>query len=134
MKLRHKDANATELHFKNGNIFFFSYDMPGAARINSKYYKTSEYHSATTRRHINVRDVGMHRADEANVVGDFAVVRNVIRISHATLAVLPEGSRAGEDARGAPDQSVVQAVQHVCGHRLAVVFLHRRLGVHQVEL
>ena len=53
MKLRHKDANATELHFKNGNIFFFSYDTPVAARINSKYYKTSEYHSATTRRHIN---------------------------------------------------------------------------------
>jgi len=53
MKLRQKDANATELHFKNGNIFFFSYDTPVAARINSKYYKTSEYHSATTRRHMN---------------------------------------------------------------------------------
>ena len=53
MKLRHKDANATEIHFKNGNIFFFSYDTPVAARINSQYYKTSEYHSATTKRHVN---------------------------------------------------------------------------------
>ena len=53
MKLRHKDANATELHFKNGNIFFFSYDTPVAARINSKYNKPSAYHSATTRRQIN---------------------------------------------------------------------------------
>jgi hypothetical protein len=53
MKLRHKDANATEIHFKNGNIFFFSYDTPVAALINSQYYKTSEYHSATTKRHVN---------------------------------------------------------------------------------
>ena len=53
MKLRQKDANATELHFKNGNIFFFSYDTPVAARIDSRYYKTSKHHSATTTRHIN---------------------------------------------------------------------------------
>ena len=53
MKLRQKDANATELHFKNGNIFFFSYDTPVAARINSRYYKTSEYHSPITSRHVN---------------------------------------------------------------------------------
>ena len=53
MKLRHKDANATELHFKNGNIFFFSYETPVAARINSRYYKTSKRHSAATSRHVN---------------------------------------------------------------------------------
>ena len=53
MKLRHKDANATEIHFKNGNIFFFSYDTPVAARIDSQYYKTSQYHSAITSRHVN---------------------------------------------------------------------------------
>ena len=53
MKLRQKDANVTELHFKNGNIFFFSYDTPVAARIDRRYYKTSEFHSQTTRRHIS---------------------------------------------------------------------------------
>ena len=53
MKLRHKDANTIELHFKNGNIFFFSYDTPVAARIDSQYYKTSQYHSAITSRHVN---------------------------------------------------------------------------------
>jgi hypothetical protein len=53
MKLRHKDANATELHFKNGNIFFFSYETPVAARIDSHYYKTSKRHSAATSRHVN---------------------------------------------------------------------------------
>ena len=53
MKIKNKDANATELQFKIGNIFFFSYETPVAARINSQYYKTSEYHSATTKRHVN---------------------------------------------------------------------------------
>jgi len=53
MKLRHKDTNATELHFKNGNIFFFSYETPVAARIDSRYYKTSKRHSAATSRHVN---------------------------------------------------------------------------------
>jgi len=52
MKLRHKDANQIELQFKNGNIFFFSYDTPVAARIDSRYYKTSKYHSAATSRHM----------------------------------------------------------------------------------
>ena len=53
MRLRHKDANQTELQFKNGNIIFFSYDTPVAARIDHRYYKTSEFHSQTTQRHIN---------------------------------------------------------------------------------
>ena len=53
MRIHNKDTNTIELRFKNGNIFFFSYETPVAARIDSKYYKTSEYHSATTRRHIN---------------------------------------------------------------------------------
>ena len=53
MKIKNKDANATELQFKNGNIFFFSYETPVAARIDSRYYKTSKHHSATTTRHVN---------------------------------------------------------------------------------
>ena len=53
MKIKNKDANTIELRFKNGNIFFFSYETPVAAYINRKYYKTSKYHSQTTSRHIN---------------------------------------------------------------------------------
>jgi len=53
MKIKNKDANTIELRFKNGNIFFFSYETPVAARINSRYYKTSKYHSAITTRHVN---------------------------------------------------------------------------------
>ena len=53
MKLTNKGSNETEIRFKNGNVFFFSYDTPVAAYINRKYYKTSKYHSQTTSRHIN---------------------------------------------------------------------------------
>jgi hypothetical protein len=53
MKIKNKDANTIELRFNNGNIFFFSYETPVAARINSRYYKTSKHHSATTTRHVN---------------------------------------------------------------------------------
>ena len=53
MKLKNKGSNETEIRFKNGNVFFFSYDTPVAAYINRKYYKTSKYHSQTTSRHIN---------------------------------------------------------------------------------
>jgi len=53
MKLTNKGSNETEIRFKNGNIFFFSYETPVAARINSHYYKTSKHFSSTTTRHIN---------------------------------------------------------------------------------
>ncbi len=53
MKLKNKGSNETEIRFKNGNVFFFSYDTPVAAYINRKYYQTSKYHSQTTSRHIN---------------------------------------------------------------------------------
>ena len=53
MRIHNKDANTIELRFKNGNVFFFSYETPVAARIDSRYYKTSKHHSSTTTRHIN---------------------------------------------------------------------------------
>ena len=53
MRLKHKDTNQTELQFKNGDIFFFSYETPVAAYIDRRYYKTSQYHSAATSRHMN---------------------------------------------------------------------------------
>ena len=53
MRIHNKDANTIELRFKNGNIFFFSYETPVAARIDSRYYKTSKHHSSTTTRHVN---------------------------------------------------------------------------------
>ena len=53
MKLINKGSNETQIRFKNGNVFFFSYETPVAARIDSRYYKTSKHHSSTTTRHIN---------------------------------------------------------------------------------
>jgi len=52
MKLKPIANNQTELHI-NGNIFFFSYETPVAARIGGKYFKTDEKFSVTTSRHIN---------------------------------------------------------------------------------
>ncbi len=52
MKLKPIAHNQTELHI-NGNIFFFSYETPVAARIGGEYFKTDEKFSVTTSRHIN---------------------------------------------------------------------------------
>ena len=52
MKLKPIANNQTELHL-NGNIFFFSYETPVAARIGSKYFKTEQKFSAITSKHIN---------------------------------------------------------------------------------
>jgi len=52
MKLKPIANNQTELHI-NGNIFFFSYETPVAARIGGEYFKTDEKFSVTTSRHIN---------------------------------------------------------------------------------
>ena len=52
MKLKPIANNQTELHI-NGNIFFFSYETPVAARIEGEYFKTDEKFSVTTSRHIN---------------------------------------------------------------------------------
>ena len=52
MKLKPIANNQTELHL-NGNIFFFSYETPVAARVGVKYFKTEQKFSVTTSRHIN---------------------------------------------------------------------------------
>ena len=52
MKLKPIANNQTELHL-NGNIFFFSYETPVAARVGAKYFKTEQKFSVTTSRHIN---------------------------------------------------------------------------------
>ena len=52
MKLKPIANNQTELHL-NGNVFFFSYETPVAARVGVKYFKTEQKFSVTTSRHIN---------------------------------------------------------------------------------
>lgn len=53
MKLRQIGSNQTEIVL-NGNTILFSYQTPVAAFCNGDgFYKTSQYYSVTTSRHIN---------------------------------------------------------------------------------
>ena len=60
MYIKRISANETEVHFNKRLVdetkrttFFFSYDTPVAAKVNSTYYRTEEKFSSTTSRHIN---------------------------------------------------------------------------------
>ena len=55
MYIKRISANETEVHFNKRLVdktkratFFFSYDTPVAAKVNSTYYKTEEKFSQTT--------------------------------------------------------------------------------------
>ena len=80
-------------------------------------------------RRLVVRDVGVHGADEADVVGAAADVRKQLAHLHAALAVLLERERRLEQAPGLPFGRDVPA-----GQRLPVVLVEHRLGVEAVDL
>jgi len=61
-------------------------------------------------------------------------VWQVVREWHAALAVLLECARTGKDTRRAADEPIIEVVQHVPGHGLAMMFFHYRLGIQEVEL
>lgn len=44
--------NQTEME-KDGNTYFFSYRVCVAANVDGKFYRTKEFHSKTTSKHIN---------------------------------------------------------------------------------
>ncbi len=47
------NINMRELVLTNGDIVFFSYSTPVAAKVGSKFYRTSDYYSVTTTKHLN---------------------------------------------------------------------------------
>lgn len=58
MKLRPIGSNQTVLTFGNGDQILFSYQQPVAAKITdasgeARYYRTNQYFSVTTTRHIH---------------------------------------------------------------------------------
>ena len=54
MKLRRIGANQTVIMYNNGSEVFFSYDTPVAAKTeNYNYFRTEDFYSKTTSRHIN---------------------------------------------------------------------------------
>ena len=53
MKLIPVAANQNEVELENGTTVFFSYKTPVAAHIPGQgYYRTEDYHSVTTSKHI----------------------------------------------------------------------------------
>lgn len=57
MQLKQLGSNKTELKINENTRVFFSYETPVAARILTEkgmvYYRTKEYYSRTTSKHIN---------------------------------------------------------------------------------
>ena len=54
MKLRRIGYNQTVVEYNNGSEVFFSYDTPVAAKTeNYNYFRTEDFYSKTTSRHIN---------------------------------------------------------------------------------
>ena len=53
MKLNTIQNNMTEITYNNGDKVLFSYQTPVASWENGQFYKTEQFHSKTTSRHIN---------------------------------------------------------------------------------
>ena len=54
MKLNSLKSNQTEVSLKGGTVVFFSYQTPVAGFTpDMGYFRTEEFHSTTTSRHIN---------------------------------------------------------------------------------
>ena len=54
MKLKRIGYNQTVVNLNNGAEVFFSYDTPVAGRsADYEYFRTKDYYSSTTTRHIN---------------------------------------------------------------------------------
>ena len=54
MKLNSLKSNQTEVTLKGGTVIFFSYQTPVAGFTpDTGYFRTEEFHSTTTSRHIN---------------------------------------------------------------------------------
>ena len=52
MKIKRLGASKTLLALPSGSEIFYSYDTPVAAQVAGELYKTKEYYSRTTSKHI----------------------------------------------------------------------------------
>jgi hypothetical protein len=52
MKLKRLGASKTILALPSGSEIFYSYDTPVAAQVAGELYRTNEYYSRTTSKHI----------------------------------------------------------------------------------
>ncbi len=81
-----------------------------------------------------IERVGVHRAHQADLVGDLAQVREVIGNLHAALAARREFAMAGQNGRRRLDEGELQILSQRRGQRLAVPLFELRLRVEQIEL
>ena len=52
MKLERLGNSKSLLTLASGSEIFYSYDTPVAAQVSGEFYKTNEYYSRTTSKHI----------------------------------------------------------------------------------
>ena len=52
MKLERLGASKSLLTLSSGSEIFYSYNTPVAAKVSGEFYKTNEYYSRTTNKHI----------------------------------------------------------------------------------
>ena len=52
MKIKRLGASKTLLALPSGSEIFYSYDTPVAAQVSGEFYRTNEYYSRTTSKHI----------------------------------------------------------------------------------
>ena len=78
--------------------------------------------------------VGLHRADDRDVVGDRREVRQQLGDLGARLPVPLELERRAEQLRRALDEREPLALDQLLGDVLAVVLRQLRLGIEQIEL
>ena len=52
MKLEKIGVSKTLLTLSSGSEIFYSYNTPVAAQVSGEFYKTNEYYSRTTSKHI----------------------------------------------------------------------------------
>ena len=52
MRLERLGANKSLLTLSSGSEIFYSYNTPVACKVSGEFYKTNEYYSRTTSKHI----------------------------------------------------------------------------------
>jgi len=82
-----------------------------------------------------VERLGVHRANQGDVVGAGRQVRQEVGQLHAALAVLREDARAAQDAGAVLlDEGEADVLRQRLGQFLSLQLVEFRLGVEQVEL
>ena len=58
MKIKRLGASKTILALSSGSEIFYSYDTPVAAQVSGELFRTKEYYSRTTSKHITQYLIG----------------------------------------------------------------------------